>query len=69
MGNIKDFFEEDHKGEIDLAMCRVSELEEKIEDLEATIRNKDHIIAGLKKKYKRLKDKQDGGRKSDHRRL
>ena len=67
MGNIYDFLVEDHRGEVDLAMCRISELDdhlikrlEEIADLEATIKNKDHIIDALKKKIKRLKQRESG---------
>lgn len=61
MGNIADFFEKDLESEVDLALCKIAELE-------ATIKNKDHIIDALKKKIKRLKQR-DSGRLTGARRL
>ena len=53
MGNIYEAIvdEADPRGEIDQAI-------EKIQELEANIRNKDHIINGLKSKNKRKKKKE-----------
>ncbi len=60
MGNIVEALEEDHRGENDLLLCRISELLSECEDFRATIKNKDHIINGLKSKIKRLKQKEAG---------
>lgn len=70
MGGSKQAWEEYMlRTEQEEAMDRILFLITKVEEHEATIRNKDHIIAGLKRKMKRIKEKENGGKVKNNKKI